>query len=387
MTSQGSSTLSVAHLAHTGERGGAELALVRLFASKYRRWDASLVMPVGSLGVFEAIAPTLQSVDLVGAPQAPGASDAGIAGIVSFAWGVLQQAIKVRRTRAFRHANVVHANSTRAAVYGALATLGTKKHLIVHLRDRMEPEAIGKFGSIAFTKLVVPRSRGFIANSSSTAEVVKPMLRRDQFIDVIPSPYGVARITATPGESQERLRIGMVARLDPWKGQQLLIEAFARAGLDNCAELVLIGDAAFGHAEYERELRALVKEHDLQHVRFAGFRHDVQAAIDELDVCVQYSTRPEPLGQNVLQYLARGKVTLVAGEGGPLEWVENDRNGLIVEPRNCEALAEALLHVVNDSGLRARLREAVVDDSSIPTEQEVLQRHEDAFRRAAGGAS
>ncbi|WP_188702879.1 glycosyltransferase family 4 protein [Microbacterium nanhaiense] len=387
MTSIEPSTLSVVHLAHTGERGGAELALARLLSSKYRRWDASLVMPVGEAGVFEDSAPHLELLEQVGAPQAPGASAAGLVGMFSFAWGVLRQALDVRRTKSFRAADVVHANSTRASLYAALSTLGTKKRLIVHLRDRMEPDAIGKLGHLAFTTIVMRRAHGFIANSESTAEVVSSRLRSDQFIEVAPSPYGVQRVNKAPEETERRLRIGMVARLDPWKGQNLLIEAYARAALDQQAELVLIGDAAFGHSDYERDLRLLVENLELKNVHFTGFEHDVQAAVDSLDICVQYSIRPEPLGQNVLQYLARGKVAVVAGEGGPLEWVDHERNGIVVKPRDVDALSSSLQRVVGSESLRKRIRDAVVADPSIPSEEDILLAHEQAFRRAAGNAS
>src|SRR5690606_26965766 len=123
--------------------------------------------------------------------QPPGASKSGAVGAISFAWRILKQSVGVRRVRALRDADVVHANSTRAAVYGALAVLGTKKALVVHLRDRMEPDAIGRFGYIAFSRVVVPLASGFIANSASTADVIRPLLRKNQFIEVVPSPYGV----------------------------------------------------------------------------------------------------------------------------------------------------------------------------------------------------
>ncbi len=57
---------------------------------------------------------------------------------------------------------------------------------------------------------------------------------------------------------------------------------------------------------------------------------------------MQYSTRPEPLGQNVLQYLAAGRATIVADEGGPTEWVDDGMNGLRVAPRDAVSLAHAL---------------------------------------------
>lgn len=377
--------LSVVHLAHTGERGGAELALARLLKASGRGWAATLIMPRGEKGVFAGVAARDAAIVQVGRVQPPGASKSGLGGAISFGWRILKQAIGVRRTAALRAADVVHANSTRAAVYGVLVVLGTKKPLVVHLRDRMEPDAIGRFGYLAFRRLVMPRATGFIANSASTADVIRPMMKDGQFIEIVPSPYGMERAIARRSERGNPIRIGIVARLDPWKGQQMLVEAFARAGLDDRAELVLIGDAAFGHEAYERELREAVAAHSLQNVRFAGFQNDVQSAIDELDICVQYSSRPEPLGQNVLQYLARGKLTVVAGEGGPLEWVTDGENGLVVPPRDVEALATTLRRAVDDEHLRESIAGRALTDPTFPSEKDIIEKHAQAFARAKDG--
>ena len=76
------------------------------------------------------------------------------------------------------------------------------------------------------------------------------------------------------------------------------------------------------------------------------------------DIAVQASLRPEPLGQNVLQYLAAGLPTIVADEGGPAEWIEDEVNGIRVAPRDARALSAALRRLAGDSDLRARIAAA-----------------------------
>ena len=98
------------------------------------------------------------------------------------------------------------------------------------------------------------------------------------------------------------------------------------------------------------------------------------AAIDSLDVCVQCSLRPEPLGQNVLQYLAAGKPTIVSGEGGPSEWVRDGENGLVFEPRDVEALASAIRALVDDLPLRRRLAAAAAATPALLSDQQVGER-------------
>ena len=48
----------------------------------------------------------------------------------------------------------------------------------------------------------------------------------------------------------------MLARIDPWKGQHLLLEAFAEALGETDAVLEFAGAPLFGHEAYLDELRA-----------------------------------------------------------------------------------------------------------------------------------
>lgn len=380
MSKHSGKRLHVAHIVHTGERGGAELALLKILTNDARDWSASVVMPRGDRGIFS----TLERDGVViqsGKAQRPGASGAGLRAALGYGWTLLRQGMALRCTRIFRRADVVHANSTRAAVYSSVACLLSRKPLVVHLRDRIEPGAIGRFGFLAFTRLVLPRASAVIANSNSTAETVRPYLRKAQSLDVIPSPIGMDRVRETPTRSSSRVRVGMVARLDPWKGQAELIQAFARANVDGEAELVFIGDAAFGHQEYQRRLREMVTDLTLKNVSFAGFQYDVQSAIDNLDICVQYSTRPEPLGQNVLQYLSRGRATVVAAEGGPLEWIVDGENGMTVTPRDIDALASAIRQLVLQPELRRQISEGAINDTRLLSDADICEAHGEVFRR------
>src|SRR5207253_379110 len=56
------------------------------------------------------------------------------------------------------------------------------------------------------------------------------------------------------------LRVGMMGRLAPWKGQHVFLEAFARSFPVGRAEAVVVGAALFGEAAYEDELRRQVAD-------------------------------------------------------------------------------------------------------------------------------
>ncbi|MDQ2699518.1 MAG: glycosyltransferase, partial [Actinomycetota bacterium] len=176
--------------------------------------------------------------------------------------------------------------------------------------------------------------------------------------------------------------VGMLARIDPWKGQQLVIEAFARVYGGRDARLQFAGDAPFGHEGHLAELRTTAEWLGIaDQVDFLGHVDDVEVLLQGWDVAVQASTRPEPLGQNVLQYLAAGRAVVAADEGGPTEWITDGVNGLLVPPRDIDALAVALNRLDTDASLRARLAAAASATPGLLDDAAVARAHAAFYER------
>jgi len=211
-----------------------------------------------------------------------------------------------------------------------------------------------------------------------------PFLRADAVTAVIPSASGLRHHVSRPhaDEPGPPLRIGMLARLDPWKGQLLLLESFADAFPDGDERLELAGGAPFGHEAFEDELRIRAAELGIEdRVELLGHVEDIAPVLSRWDIAVQASLRPEPLGQNVLQYLAAGLPSIVADEGGPAEWIEDEVNGIRVAPRDTRALSAALRRLAEDAGLRARIAAAASATTGLLTDDEVMRAHADFYRR------
>lgn len=373
--------LVVAHVEHSTEHGGAELALRRLLACSEGLWTPRLLLSGrgSNLGVFADVPPGIETVRS-GVDQRPGATTGGLGDSVRTLGSVFREARRWRRE--LREVDLVHANTSRSSLVAAMAMWGSSVPLVVHLRDRVDADSLGRFGHLAFRTVVARRATSYIANSESTADSVRAFAR-ERTVEVIASPIGVTRASTTRPAQHGSLRIGMVARLDPWKGQHLVLEAFARSVAATAGHLHLFGDASFGKEDYARRLHAQVSRLGLHNVTFEGFVDDVQSAIDGLDICVQYSDRPEPMGQNVLQYLARGRATIVADEGGPAEWVTDRVNGLRVPPRDISALSDALNLLATDARLRDRLGAAAAATPGLPTDESAARAHQRAFAAAA----
>ncbi|KHK99320.1 hypothetical protein LK09_03330 [Microbacterium mangrovi] len=376
----GRRAMRVAHLDHTTTTGGAEYALARMLRAEHD-WAAVLLLPPTTGEDVYAGAVGDVPVRVRGVAQSAGASSGGAMRLLALGGSVLAQAAVTRVSPEFRTADVVHANTSRAAAYTALAAWTTKVPLVVHLRDMIDVEALGTAGYALMTRLVLPRADGVIANSRATLESAHPFFRAGVDAEVIPSASGLRR-SRPRAATHTPIRVGMLARIDPWKGQDLLVDAFASAFPDGPETLELAGGAPFGHDDHLDALKHRVAALGIaDRVLFPGHVGDVDTLLSTWDVGVQASIRPEPMGQNVLQYLAAGLPTVVVDEGGPTEWVVDGANGLRVPPRDASSLASALRALAADPALRTRLSAAAVGTPGLLSDADVAAAHAAFYRR------
>lgn len=363
-------------LTHTAVAGGAELDLVRMLLAD-PAWNAAILLPrVGDLrdGVFAPLV-GLVPMRVRGVRQRAGAASASVPAQLGNAARLAAQAAVVRTHPAFRSADVVVANTTRSAAYGALAARTSRVPFVVHIRDLADAEALGGAGARIMQQVVLPRADGVVADTAYAMASAQPFLRSDALTAVIPSASGLKRAASRPTRDGP-LTVGMLARIDPWKGQDLLLDAFATAFAHGDAVLEFAGAAPFGHEDFAQHLRVRAAELGLgDRVRLLGHVHDVDALLARWDIAVQASTRAEPLGQNVLQYLAAGCATVVADEGGPAEWVEDGRNGLRFAPRDVGSLSAVLQRLGSDPALRTRLASAASATPGLLSDEESSGAH------------
>lgn len=383
--------MRVVFVDHTSEAGGAELALARVLrASSTTTAQCTLIVPASDSSAGDAFRdlPAHISQLRIGPPHsARKAARGGLFGDVSLMVRILRSAFTLLRSSSARKADVLVANTTRSSVYVALAALVMRKPYVVHIRDLIEPGSIGSAATLLMRRLVLPRASAVVANSRASLRFVEDVTSEKCVEVVLPSPSGLVLGAPAAGSRKgEGTTFGMVARLDPWKGQDLLIGAFADAFPEGDERLVLAGGPAFGHQAYADQLRSLATARGVaSRVEFLGHVANVTEVIAGFDVCVQSSVRPEPLGQNVLQYLASGKATIVSREGGPVEWVTDDVNGVTFEPRDRGSLAAAMKRLADDPELRASLGDGARATPGLLTDDEVVARLASVLRRVSEG--
>src|SRR4051794_25325046 len=151
--------------------------------------------------------------------------------------------------------------------------------------------------------------------------------------------------------------VGNVAALVPHKGQRYLVDA---------AQLVVrqIPDARFvilGEGELREHLERQVREHHLEkHVLLPGFRTDVLGCMKAFDLFVMSSVT-EGLGTSLLDAMACARPIVATTAGGIPEIVDENVTGLLVPPRDAQALAAAIVRALRDQPLRERIGRAGFD--------------------------
>jgi glycosyltransferase involved in cell wall biosynthesis len=133
-----------------------------------------------------------------------------------------------------------------------------------------------------------------------------------------------------------------VARLHPMKGQRYLIPMMTKLREPWPDARLLIA----GQGELRGELQTLIDAMNLQdHIMLLGRRSDVPDLMRAADVFV-FPSLSEGLGMAVIEAMASG-LPVVAADAGPLrEVVIHRQTGVLVTPRDPNALAEGVAHIL-----------------------------------------
>lgn len=202
-------------------------------------------------------------------------------------------------------------------------------------------------------------SLGAVRHLAACSQHLRTRLEQRGFrVDSVLRP-GLPLPTLAAG--QKYPQVACAARLEPEKGVDVLLKAFAVLRQRHPeAELLLAGEGSSRPA-----LAALAAQLELgDSVRWLGWLNapELQARFAQARVQVVPSLWEEPYGMVACEAAALGLPTVVSGVGGLREIVVPQETGLWVTPGSVEELAEALLRLwespelTADMGQKARSR-------------------------------
>lgn len=266
-------------------------------------------------------------------------------------------AMRLRRQRF----DVIHAHMLGSNVWGAvLSSLARVPVFVAHEHTwSFEGEPLRRFLD---RELIARRADAFVAVSEADR-------RRMHEIERIPweklrfVPNGIAargegrragpEVRAELGIAPEQPVLGIVATLRPQKALDVLLRAVVPLAREFPALRVLVvgGEtAATPQASEPRreQLEELAEQLGIAAtVRFLGPRLDVPELLQAFDVAALSSDfEGSPLG--VMEYMEAGLPVVATRVGGMADLIEDGRQGLLVPPRDPEALAAAVATLLRD---------------------------------------
>ena len=353
---------------HTSSWSGGEVALMRLVAALRGEHTCAVACPpqgplperLRDAGIEHLPLPDVDLSLRLHPTQTP-------RGVVQ----VVRAGVALRRAAGRYRADVVHANSVRAGLVGAVSDRLGGPPTVVQVHDDLPLSRAGRATRVAIARTAA----GVVAVSDFTAATFNRTLRSPRaeriYISLDHERCDPARVVPTDLRGELGLPpharvIGQVAQLTPWKGHETAVRMLAkvRERLPD-THLALVGSIAFAtkatrydNRAYVEQLRALVDELGLSgHVHFLGQRDDVpglQAAFD-LSVLPSWD---EPFGTAAAESLAMETPIVVGSVGGVGEYVEDGVAGRVLPPREPDRWAAAAIELLEDPARRAAMGRA-----------------------------
>lgn len=282
---------------------------------------------------------------------------------------------RLRELLALEIPDIVHAHSP---CLNALAALGLGVPLVYEMRSSWEDAAVStgttREGSVRYRL-----SRALETYALRRADAVVTIcdgLRNEVLargvlanrVTVVPNAVDTGTLSPSIAASTATRRalglnsacvLGFIGSFFAWEGLALLLEALPLI-LARRSEVRLL---LVGGGVHEPVLRAAAKQFGVEEqVKFAGQvpHARVGALYDAIDVLV-YPRLPMRLTDMVtplkpLEAMALGKAQVASDVGGHRELIEDGETGVLFRAGDPQALADAVLRVINDPVLAARLR-------------------------------
>lgn len=266
---------------------------------------------------------------------------------------------EIERTRA----RILHVHGYAASNFGRLAAWRAGIPLILH--EHFADPAMPGYQKIPdlFLRDLIDRA---IAVSKSTADfLIKERSVAEDRVAVVfngapldefaprPRDEGYA-VRSELGIPMDAAVVTTIGRLNAQKGHETLIEAagsvVARAA---GTKFLIVGDG-----DLQKPLKAQAAALGIQEsVVFAGHRRDIPEILAATDVlCISSNYEGTPLV--LFEAMASGKAIVSTAVDGCREVIQDRRTGLLVPPKDPDALGMALLKVIEDGTLRGRLGDA-----------------------------
>jgi len=275
-------------------------------------------------------------------------------------WSDLRALLALARLMRVFRPSIVHTHTAKAGFLGRLAAVATRVPVVVHTyHGHVLSGYFGRREEALYRnleRLLARASDALVAVSESVkADLVRQRVAGPGSIQVVPLGLELGPLAAdlprgglreTVGVPQHAPLVGMVGRLVPIKDVPTFLDA-ARFVCQQVpdARFAVVGDGE-ERAALEARRRGLGLE---ERVSFHGWQRNMASVYGDLDVVVNTSLN-EGTPVALIEALAAGRPVVATRVGGTPDLLADGAHGRLVPPRDPQALAAAIVEVLQAPG-------------------------------------
>jgi len=176
--------------------------------------------------------------------------------------------------------------------------------------------------------------------------------------------------------NKDEIVVGLVGRIEPAKGQLLLVDAISiLASRGKKVHALIVGTSIIpGYIDSLVSKASSLGVGDQIH--FTGFHSSPTELMNCTDLCV-LTTAYETFGLVLIEAMSVGKPVIGTNRGGVPEIIDDGVNGFLVEPKNADALAAKIEELAADDEKRKRFsqqaRKKVINQFDIDNHYQKLE--------------
>jgi glycosyltransferase involved in cell wall biosynthesis len=263
---------------------------------------------------------------------------------------------------------IVHTHNSKAGILGRLAANICRVPIIIHTQH----SCVYKYGNLnyfqrnffyflekisaRFTDKIIYISealrREFI-NSGISQEHNSVTIYSGIEIEKFKTKINIEKKKEQLGLKSDDFIVGIVSRLEPGKGNEFIIKSIPKI-------IPVVPNIKFlfvGEGYLKGKLESLaISEGVKQKVIFLGLRDDVPELLHIFDI-VCLASLYEGMGRVLLEAQASGKPVVATKIGGITDIVKENETGILVKPRDIDALAQAIIRLAQNHTLRIQMSE------------------------------
>jgi glycosyltransferase involved in cell wall biosynthesis len=265
--------------------------------------------------------------------------------------------------------DIIYTNTAPVIIGGILSKFTGIKN-VWHLHEILEPASFMHrfFGWLinATAQKVIVVSDAVYNNwagriyASKMVKVYNGFEASDINVDVNVGANASADLRDQLNLNNNTVLVGMVGRVNLIKGQFYFIQiaAAAKAAGLNC-HFVMIGDAYKGYEYLYPQLESQITTLGLQNsITNLYYQPNAAALIQQLDIFVLPSIKPDSFPVVILEAMAAGKPIIATNQGGAQEQIDDCVTGFLVPINDATIAAQKLGVLVNNPDMRTQMGQA-----------------------------